>query len=160
MAKSLAMSALAKAPAPDAAPALFRLLSDSALSRAALGACGVPLAILDASVVSRPVTYINPAFERFFGYRKSEVLGRSLAALIFHGDEPLLHRLLAESAASRWQLRSWGKDGALHHVELALGAVRSEEGRITHWVIGFTDRGEVERLRAELEAFKSAAVTA
>jgi PAS domain S-box-containing protein len=157
MAKSRAMSALAKTHQPDAAPALFRLLSDSALSRAALGACGIPLSILDATVVSRPVTYVNPAFERFFGYRKSEALGRSLAALIFHGDEPLLHRLLAESAASRWQLRSWGKDGGLRHVELALGAVRSEEGRITHWVIGFTDRSEIERLRAELEELKSSA---
>jgi PAS domain S-box-containing protein len=154
------MTALAKAPAPDAAPALFRLLSDSALSRAALGACGIPVAILDATVVSRPVTYVNPAFERFFGYRKSDSLGRSLAALIFHGDEPLLHRLLAQSAASRWQLRSWGRDGGLRHVELALGAVRSEEGRITHWVIGFTDRSEVERLRAELEALKLAATSA
>jgi len=40
----------------DAAPALFRLLSDGALSRAALGACGFPLAILDASAPTRPVT--------------------------------------------------------------------------------------------------------
>ncbi|HEU4353573.1 MAG TPA: hypothetical protein VFR66_17025 [Burkholderiales bacterium] len=30
------------------APALYRLLSDSALARAALGACGLPIAMLDA----------------------------------------------------------------------------------------------------------------
>ena len=29
----------------EAAPALYRLLSDSALSRAALGACGLPLGV-------------------------------------------------------------------------------------------------------------------
>ena len=43
-----------KASRPEAAPALFRLLSDSALSRAALGACGFPVALLDASAKGRP----------------------------------------------------------------------------------------------------------
>jgi hypothetical protein len=49
----------------------------------------------------------------------------------------------------------WGKDGGVRYVELALGAIRSAEGRITHWVLGFHDRAEVERLRAELESLKS-----
>lgn len=141
---------------PEAAPALFRLLSDSALSRAALGACGFPLAILDASLPSRPVTYVNPAFEGFFGYGAGEALGHPLAALVFRGDEALAHRLLAETA-SRWQVRAWGKDGTACHVELALGAVRGAEGRITHWVVAFSDRSEVEHLRAELESLRALA---
>jgi PAS domain S-box-containing protein len=140
----------------ETAPALFRLLSDSALSRAALGACGLPLAIVDAAAPARLVTYANPAFEGFFGYRPAEALGRPLAALLFKGDDALVHRLLAESA-SRWELRAWGKDGKLRHVELALGAVRSAEGKLTHWVLAFSDRSEVERLRAELTALKSLA---
>ena len=73
---------------PEAAPALFRLLSDSALSRAALG--------------------------------------RPLAALLFRGDDALVHRLLAESV-SRWELKAWAKDRTAKQVELALGAVRSAE---------------------------------
>ena len=140
----------------DAAPALFRLLSDSALSRAALGACGFQLAILDAAAASRPVTFVNPAFEGFFGYAPGEALGRPLAALILRGDEPLLHRLLAESV-SRWELKAWAKDGTARQVEVSLGAVRSAEGRLTHWVVAFADRSEVERLRAELAALKSLA---
>lgn len=138
----------------ETAPALFRLLSDSALSRAALGACGMPLAIVDAAAPARLVTYANPAFEGFFGYRPAEVLGRPLAALLFKGDDALVHRLLAESN-SRWELKAWGKDGKARQVELALGAVRSAEGRLTHWVVAFSDRSEVERLRAELAALKS-----
>ena len=141
---------------PDTAPALSRLLSDSALSRAALGACGFPLAMLDARSGSRPVTYVNAAFEGFFGYRGAEALGRPLAALLFHGDEPLVHRLLAESS-SRRKLRAWGKDGAVRHVEIALGAVHSAEGQLTHWVVAFSDRSEVERLRSELEGLKALA---
>lgn len=141
---------------PENAPALSRLLSDSALSRAALGACGFPLAMLDARAGSRPVTYVNTAFEGFFGYGAGEALGRPLAALIFHGDEPLVHRLLAESS-SRWKLRAWAKDGGVRHVELTLGAVKSAEGELTHWVVAFADRSEVERLRSQLEALKTLA---
>ncbi|HZM33939.1 MAG TPA: PAS domain-containing protein [Burkholderiales bacterium] len=150
------MAVLNKVTKPNAAPALFRLLAESALSRASLGACGFPLAILEASATSRPVTFVNPAFEAFFGYRPAEAIGRPLAALVFRGDDALLHRLLAEPA-SRWELKTWDKDGGARLVELSLGAVRSAEGRLTHWVAAFTDRSEIERLRAELTALKSLA---
>ena len=144
---------LRPAGAAEAAPALYRLLSDSALSRAALGACGLPLAMLDARIASRPLSYVNAAFEGFFGYRAGDALGRTLAALLFRGDEPLVHRLLAEST-SRWKLRAWGKDGAVRHVEITFGAVHSADGQLTHWVVAFADRSEVERLRSELEALQ------
>ena len=65
------MASVMKSDKPEAAPALYRLLTDSALSRAALGACGIPLAILDARIPARSVTYVNPAFETFFGVRAS-----------------------------------------------------------------------------------------
>jgi len=121
----------------DVTPALSRLLSDAALWRAALGACGAPVALLDASAGARPVTYVNPAFEHFFGYRRGEALGRSLAEILFQGDEPLVHRLLA-APDSRARLNAWSRDGAAHEVELSLGAVRSTEGRTTHWVVTIT----------------------
>jgi PAS domain S-box-containing protein len=150
------MTVLHRAARPDPSAALHRLLSDSAVWRAAIGACGFPLAILDAAAPARPVTYVNGAFEGFFGYRPGEALGRPLAALVLRGDDALVHRLLAESV-SRWQLKAWAKDGTARHVELALGAVRSAEGRLTHWVVAFSDRSEVEGLRAELAALKSLA---
>ena len=138
------------------APALYRLLSDSALARAALNACGFPIAMLDACAASRPVTYANAAFETFFGYAADEALERPLAALVFRGDEPLVHRMLAEPN-SRWKLRAWGKDDALRYVEVSLGAVRNGEDELTHWVVAFSDRAEVEQLRPELEALRSLA---
>ena len=77
--------------APDARtsalPALARLLADSALSRAALAACGFPVALADATVRGRPITYANPSFETFFGYRAGEVLGRPAITLLFPEDE-------------------------------------------------------------------------
>lgn len=139
---------------PDAA--LYRLLSDSALWRAALGACGFAVAMLDARSASRAVTYCNPAFEDFFGYRGEEVVGRPLAALLFRGDEALVHRLLADPT-SRWKVRAADKDGAPRHVEVAFGAVHGRPGELTHWVASFTDRSEIEKLRAELDALKGLA---
>ena len=67
-----------------------------------------------------------------------------------------MHRLLAESS-SRWKLRAWGKDGAVRHVDVSLGAVHSAAGELTHWVVAFADRSEVEKLRTELEGLKSLA---
>jgi hypothetical protein len=45
----------------------------------------------------------------------------------------------------------------MRHVEVALCSLRSADGRLTHWVVAFSDRGEVERLRAEIESLKSPA---
>lgn len=130
------MGALKQLELPDGTPALTRLLSESALYRAALGACGFPVAILDAADPGRPVGYVNPAFEEFFGYAEREALGRPLAQLVLRGDEPLAHRLLAGSRA-HWQINVWGKDGAARRVEATIGAVRGPDGRITHWVAAF-----------------------
>jgi PAS domain S-box-containing protein len=152
------MSALGKPTRPEPAPALFRLLTDSALSRAALGACAIPLAMLDAAAAAKPVTFANPAFERFFGYGPGEALGRSLGALLFQGDETEVQRLLADPSA-RCAVKALAKDGSPRPVEITLGAVRTADGRVTHWVAGFADRSELERLRAELQGLRSLAAT-
>lgn len=140
---------------PQAAPALFELLSDSAISRAALNACGVPLCLLEAS--KRAVSHVNAAFSAYFGFAGHEALGKSLASLLLRGDEALLQRVLAEGHPA-WQLSLWSKDGTLRNVQLSLGRVHAVDGRHTHWVLTFADRNEVEQLRAELEAMKTLGV--
>lgn len=124
------------------------------MARSALGACGFPIAILDDSATHRPVTYVNAAFEAFFGCRAAEAVGRGLGALAFRGDEALVHRMLAESAPRR-TVKAWAKDGTPRPVELTASAVRNPEGAITHWVLAFSDRSEVERLRAELDSLRT-----
>jgi len=123
---------------------LERLLSDSALARAALRTCGLPLTIVDAAAPGRPVIYANPAFESFFGLRPGEAVGLPLALIIFRGDEAQLYRLLAQAPSHR-ELETWSKDGSVRHVEMTLGALRNAEGRLTHWVVGFAD---LQRLKA------------
>jgi PAS domain S-box-containing protein len=150
------MAVPAKIGKPTTAPALFRLLEDSALSRAALGCCGIPVAMLDANAKSRPLTYVNSAFEAFFGYRESDALGRSLAAVLLRGDEALLQRLLAESPKKR-EVSACAKDGEPRHVEISFAGLRDATGNLTHWVVAFSDRAELERLRSEVESLKSLA---
>jgi PAS domain S-box-containing protein len=141
---------------PVVAPALFRLLAESALSRAALGCCGVAVAIVEAGSKTRAVSYANAAFESLFGYAATEIAGKPLA-LLFHNDDLLVQRVL--EGQRRWQLTTWAKDGAEHPVEVSVAAVRSVEGKLTHWVLAFADRGEVERLRAEVESLKGLAAS-
>lgn len=138
------MPALNRAGAGEPTPALARLLSESALYRAALGACGFPVAILDAADPVRPVVYANPAFGEFFGYDEHEVLGRPLAQLVLRGDEPLAHRLLAGNRAN-WQLSVWTKDGSARRVEATIGPVRGPGERTTHWVVAFAECAEQTR---------------
>jgi len=137
------------------APSLSRLLAEAAMARAALGACPSPIAILDAASPSRPVAYVNDAFQELFGIRGDEAVGKALGALIFRGDEALLHRMLAESAFSR-PVRAWSRDGTPRPVQISLGALRDREGRVTHWVAGFADRSEAEKLQSELESIQDA----
>lgn len=150
------MTVLNKVQRTQAAPALFRLLSESAVSRAALEACGFPLALLDATLPARPVTYINAAFVSYFGWNEADAVGRSPAKLLFRGDEAALQRLLADPG-TRWHLQTSGKDGEPRDVELALGTVRSVDGKVTHWVLSFSDCSELQRLRVELEALRAIA---
>jgi PAS domain S-box-containing protein len=152
------MKVVSKPRRPETAPALFRLLSDSALSRAALGCCGVPLALLDAEAKGNPLTFTNAAFETFFGFGEAEAVSRPLAELLFHGDAALVQRLLSDGAR-RWEITAWGKDGEVRHVEAAVGAVRCADGRLSHWVVAFSDRGEIERLRSEVESLKGLAAS-
>lgn len=150
------MTVVNKVQRTQAAPALFRLLSESALSRAALEACAFPLALLDATQAARPLTYVNAAFVRYFGWSEADALGRSPAKLLLRGDEAALQKLLADPG-TRWHLSTCGKDGEERHVELALGTVRSVDGKLTHWVLSFADCSELERLRRELEKLRSLA---
>jgi len=140
---------------PPPAPALARLLSDSALSRAALAACGFPVALSDAAAIGRPLTYVNPAFESFFGYRAEEVLGRPAITLLFPEGEGAAS--MFEEAPARLQMRARRKNGVTAEVELTIGMVHGIDGHLTHWVLAFADRSEMERLREELRVLRAIA---
>jgi PAS domain S-box-containing protein len=138
-----------------AAPALAQFLSDSALSRAALTACGFPVAMTDAMAKGRPLTYVNPAFENFFGYRSDEVVGKPVITLLFPEDEGAAS--MFNDAPVRLQMRARRKDGSAQAVELSIGMVHGVDGHLTHWVLAFADRSEMERMREELRVLRAVA---
>ncbi|MCC6211959.1 MAG: PAS domain S-box protein [Burkholderiales bacterium] len=142
-------------PRAPQAPALARLLSDSALSRAALAACGFPVALADAAAKGRPLTYVNPAFEAFFGYRADEAIGRPSITLLFPEDETASN--MFNEAPSRVQMRARRKDGSTADVELSIGMVHGADGRLTHWVLAFADRSEIARMQEELRVLRAIA---
>jgi len=137
------------------APALARLLADSALSRAALAACGFPVALADATAKGRPLTYVNSAFEAFFGYRADEAQGKPVITLLFPEAEGAAS--MFDEAPSRLQMRARRKDGSSADIEISIGMVHSADGRLTHWVLAFADRSELERLRDELRLLRALA---
>ena len=140
---------------PQAAPALYRLLAESALFRTAFGACGFPLALVDAAP-GQVFVEVNPAFEGFFGYRAAEARGRAFASLIVRGDASVAERLF-DHGSSCWRLRAWRKDGEALEVEVTAGAVRDADGRLTHWMLGFADCSEPARLREHPAGLNAAA---
>jgi PAS domain S-box-containing protein len=139
---------------PEAAPALFRLLAESALSRAALDACGMPVLLADAATEAPLISYVNRAFEAFFGHRAAEALGRPAGRLLF-SDAAAAEQLFREPEA-QMLLQAQRKNGSLAHVEVSVGAVRGVDGRVTHWVLAFSDRTELELLRNRLALLSAA----
>jgi PAS domain S-box-containing protein len=138
----------------DLAPALFRLLSDSAMSRAALASCGAAVAIVEAQGAGWPIAYLNPVFERLFGHLNVDVGGRALLSLIFRAD-PLVQDRLLEAVRAPHDVCAVHKNGMPLEVEIVLGPVHDSSGRLTHWVLTFADRTELARLRAEVAALRS-----
>lgn len=141
------------------APALYRLLADGALSRAALDACACPVAIVDAASAAHRVTHVNSAFAALFGHPESSACGRSLADLIFAGDETRAARLFdaPPGAWVRRTFRATHRNGELRIVEAALAPLRDADGGTRGWVVSFFDCSELAALREELAALRSRA---
>ena len=140
----------------DSAPALHRLLAESALCRAALANCGAALAIVDAQSRAATLVYANAALLSLFGQREADIVGKPLATALFRGDDALVQRVVAEPSR-RWELCAWTKDGSARNVDLALAPLLDCGGQHTHSVLVFSDRDELERLRAEVLTLRALA---
>jgi len=126
-----------------AAPALFRLLSDSALNRAALDVCAAPVVIMDASATEYPVVYVNPAFEALLGYSSKEAVGRPARGLLVADTEIMLGWLPWGGELARIEIACRHRDGSAVHVDAVAGDVRGTRGERTHWVLTLTDLGRL-----------------
>ena len=69
------------------------------------------------------ITYVNPAFEAFFGYRASELLGRPVITMLFPEDEAAASMFTA--APARLLMRARCKDGSGADVTVSIGMVQA-----------------------------------
>lgn len=138
-----------------AAPALFRLLSESALYRAAFSACGVALGIVDARLPRPQLVQVNQAFERFFGLHGSDACRHSVAALLLNGDVALERRLFVDVPTREWVMIQ-PLEGDCVAVEITIDPLRDSAGQLTHWAVSFAASRERTRLR-ESEALAAQA---
>ena len=129
-----------------AAPALFRLLTESALYRAAFSACGVALGIVDARAPRPQLVQVNRAFERLFGLHGSEACRHSVAALLLNGDVALERRLFTDSAARDWVMIE-RREGSVT-VEITIDPLRDTAGQLTHWTVSCAALREPFHLQA------------
>ncbi|MDG9931039.1 MULTISPECIES: GGDEF and EAL domain-containing protein [unclassified Pseudomonas] len=108
--------------------------------------------ILDADYL---VLSVNQAFSEVTGYRKDEVLGRSVATLISSRDARRQYQLIRQDLERhgnwRGELMETRKNGELYPQWLQLNVVRDARGRVSHIVGFFSDlsqrRQTEERLR-------------
>lgn len=110
------------------------------------------IVILDADYL---LLSVNQAFSEVTGYRKEEVLGRSVATLISSRDArrqyQLIRQELERHGSWRGELTETRKNGELYPQWLQLNVVRDSRGRVSHIVGFFSDlsqrRQTEERLR-------------
>jgi PAS domain S-box-containing protein/diguanylate cyclase (GGDEF)-like protein len=106
---------------------------------------GAPEGILvcDARQPDHPVVYANPAFERFSGYARGELLGRNPRLL--HGKDSeqegsrRLRDCIARGEGGRATLRNYRKDGSLLWAEVQLLPLRDAGGELSHFVAYYRD---------------------
>ncbi|WP_332854984.1 putative bifunctional diguanylate cyclase/phosphodiesterase [Duganella sp. S19_KUP01_CR8] len=97
------------------------------------------------------IIFVNEAFERRTGYRRGEVLGRSLRLLQGPDTEAAvlehIQRAMARSEAVRAELLNYTKAGEPYWVETELVPFADEGGVNTHWVA--VERDITERKKSQ-----------
>ena len=103
------------------------------------------------------IEVVNDAFERLFGYRREDVVGRDPALLASgrHGEEYFRAMWSELHALGRWSgdIVNRGHDGRQIVCWLSIAAVRDAAQRVTHYIGSFRDITEqiqsMEALRRE-----------
>ncbi len=121
----------------QAAPALFSLLSESALYRAAYAACGVAMGIADSRLERPQFISVNREFERLLGFHATEACRYPVAALILEGDNAIAATVF-RNVPTRREIEVRRRDGSRLTVALACTPLHDASGNHTHWAVALS----------------------
>jgi len=102
---------------------------------------------------------VNPAFERIYGYRRDEVIGRRPNIVASGRTDPATYsemwKALLDPSVGSWsgELINRDRSGVEHPVLITITAIRGSDGVITHFLGVAVDLTDLRRL--EREAFHS-----
>jgi PAS domain S-box-containing protein len=120
----------------------------------------VPDAVLSLSPQGI-ITSWNAGAERLFGYRSSEVLGRSITLSVRPGEPQKVVALLgAGKPVENFETRVFRKDGTPVDILISASAIRTFPGRIEGYALTARDNTEQKRLHEELQRARDLAIEA
>lgn len=95
------------------------------------------------------VVETNQSFSRITGYRRDDMLGRSLRFSLYSPDHlEQIKQIVQQQGTWHGELEDLRKDGTVYQMELTLDAIRDESKEISYYVATFsdiTDRKNAER---------------
>jgi two-component system sensor histidine kinase/response regulator len=104
------------------------------------------------------IEYVNEAFERMTGYRRSEAIGRTPALLRSGETNAAVYASFRETVRAgrvwRGELIDKRKDGSLFVCRATIGPLRSSDGTPSHYVSVQEDVTETSRMQAELALYQ------
>lgn len=113
-----------------------------------------PVAIIDSGGL---ITWINPAFEKTFGFSTSQAHGRTLRQLI--GGEETDEKAIAKADEAirtgqhtRFEIANYTRDGIRIWTEASLNPVLGDEGQLEHVVCIIRDIGNFKQRQSRLVA--------
>lgn len=125
------------------------------LVRYAVDSTNDGIMITDSSLPDRPLSYVNPAFERITGYTAAEALGRNARFLLGHDTDQIgieeLRCALRERRPAKVVLRNYRKDGSQFWNELSLAPVQGEASPVRHFISIINDITERKSYESQLE---------
>ncbi|WP_018698921.1 bifunctional diguanylate cyclase/phosphodiesterase [Amorphus coralli] len=107
------------------------------LKEQALNSIREGVLVVDMTVGTQPVIYVNEGFLRLSGYDENEVLGRNCRFLqASDRNQPavgLVRDAIAQERAVRVTLRNYRKNGTMFWNELSLTPIHGHDGILTHY---------------------------
>lgn len=111
----------------------------SRLLQLALDSTSNGVMIVDVTLDTKPVIYVNPAYERITGYSSDEVVGRRSSLFERHAGSTTtldaLRHAVQESQEAQAVILDEHKDGSSFWNELHLSPIRNADQHVTHYVV-------------------------